>query len=257
MSVHLKWLRLTAFYFMALMVCEWASAQYDRQPLFVDMVSSEGKVVSQVMAERRRAVYPMWKGVFPFADYHIEKDTLICRGFLADTSLDREQSYRLIGPYVEFTGGQQIILIGAYDERGGRTGYWAQLSVLGDTLRRMQYEANEILSNRCYRPNGSLIHESIDCGESEPYPLNMVDVKRELAYPSAQRKQGNQGKVLVGFTVDREGRVDMKSVFVLRMPHRDFYEEVRRVLPLLRFKPAMKHGEPVPARTIVTFNFQL
>lgn len=76
-------------------------------------------------------------------------------------------------------------------------------------------------------------------------------------YPESLRQAGVDGSVLVQFTVDTLGRVDLQSVKVLRSTHSLFSEAVQRSLGGMRFKPAEVNGKRVPALAQMPFEFQL
>ena len=56
-------------------------------------------------------------------------------------------------------------------------------------------------------------------------------------YPESLRQAGIDGRVLVRFTVDTLGRVDMSSVQILESTHDLFTRAVRDALAGFRFKP--------------------
>jgi protein TonB len=76
-------------------------------------------------------------------------------------------------------------------------------------------------------------------------------------YPESLRQAGIDGSVLVQFTVDTLGRVDMQSVKILKSTHDTFSEAVRQSLGAFRFKPAEVNGKRVPALAQMPFEFHL
>ena len=76
-------------------------------------------------------------------------------------------------------------------------------------------------------------------------------------YPESLRQAGVDGSVLVQFTVDTTGRVDMGSVKVLNSTHEMFTSAVRQSLGSFRFKPAEVNGKRVPALAQMPFEFHL
>ena len=62
-------------------------------------------------------------------------------------------------------------------------------------------------------------------------------------YPEVLRQNGVDGRVLVQFTVDTLGRVDMKSIRVLKSTHDLFTAAVRNALTEFRFRPAEVDGK--------------
>jgi len=76
-------------------------------------------------------------------------------------------------------------------------------------------------------------------------------------YPEALRSAGVEGTVIVQFTVDTTGRVDMNSLKILSSTHDLFTAAVRDALTRFRFKPAEVDGRRVPAMGQMPFEFRL
>jgi len=76
-------------------------------------------------------------------------------------------------------------------------------------------------------------------------------------YPESLRQAAIDGRVLVRFTVDTSGRIDMSSVTVLASTHDLFTRAVRDALPVFRFKPAELGGHRVRALAEMPFEFQI
>jgi protein TonB len=76
-------------------------------------------------------------------------------------------------------------------------------------------------------------------------------------YPEVLRQSGVGGRVLVQFTVDTTGRVDMASVRVMQSTHDLFTQAVRSALASFRFKPAEVNGKRVAALAEMPFEFQV
>jgi len=76
-------------------------------------------------------------------------------------------------------------------------------------------------------------------------------------YPDVLRQAGIDGSVLIQFTVDTLGRVDMQSVKTLSSTHTLFTDAVRQSLGAFRFKPAEVNGKRVPALAQMPFEFHL
>jgi protein TonB len=76
-------------------------------------------------------------------------------------------------------------------------------------------------------------------------------------YPESLRQAAIDGRVLVRFTVDTSGRIDMNSVTVLASTHDLFTRAVRDALPVFRFKPAELGGHRVRALAEMPFEFQI
>jgi TonB family protein len=76
-------------------------------------------------------------------------------------------------------------------------------------------------------------------------------------YPESLRQAAIDGRVLVRFTVDTTGRIEMNSVTVLASTHDLFTRAVRDALPAFLFKPAEQGGHHVRALAEMPFEFQI
>lgn len=76
-------------------------------------------------------------------------------------------------------------------------------------------------------------------------------------YPDALRRMGLTGRVLVRFTVDTAGQIDMQTVQILSATHELFARAVREALPHFRFRPAEVAGRRVRALAEMPFEFEL
>jgi protein TonB len=76
-------------------------------------------------------------------------------------------------------------------------------------------------------------------------------------YPESLRRAGVEGDVTVQFVVDTTGRVDMRSIEVLRSTHDAFTAAVRETLEKLRFAPGAAGERKVRALAVMPFHFTL
>jgi protein TonB len=76
-------------------------------------------------------------------------------------------------------------------------------------------------------------------------------------YPEVLRQSGVGGRVLVQFTVDTTGRVDLASVRVMQSTHDLFTQAVRSALASFRFRPAEVNGKRTAALAEMPFEFQV
>jgi len=76
-------------------------------------------------------------------------------------------------------------------------------------------------------------------------------------YPEVLRLAGKEGRVVAQFVVDEEGRVEEKTVKLVRSDNMLFDEAVRSVLPRMRFAPAEIAGRKVRQLVEMPFVFAL
>jgi TonB family protein len=77
------------------------------------------------------------------------------------------------------------------------------------------------------------------------------------AYPPELITKGVQGMVQAIYVVDTTGRVDTTSIEVLTSDHPQFTQSVREALDHMRFRPALRGGQPVRQRVQQKFRFQI
>jgi TonB family protein len=77
------------------------------------------------------------------------------------------------------------------------------------------------------------------------------------AYPPELIAKGVQGMVQAIYVVDTTGRVDTTSIEVLASDHPQFTQSVREALDHMRFRPALRGGQPVRQRVQQKFRFQI
>jgi TonB family protein len=76
-------------------------------------------------------------------------------------------------------------------------------------------------------------------------------------YPERLRELGIEGSVLVRFTVDTTGRVDVKSAQIISTTNPQFSRAVLDALEGFRFKPAEVGARRVPALAEMPFEFRI
>jgi TonB family protein len=81
-------------------------------------------------------------------------------------------------------------------------------------------------------------------------------LSRELEYPKKEMKKGVQGRVIVSFVVQTNGKVGDVKVMKSVSPGLDA-EAVRAVKQLRGWNPGTKNGQPVNTRYTLPVNFKL
>lgn len=76
-------------------------------------------------------------------------------------------------------------------------------------------------------------------------------------YPESLRRAGIEGDVVVKFVVDTTGRVEMRTIEVMRSTHSAFTDAVRETLARLRFAPGAAGERKVRALAVMPFHFTL
>lgn len=76
-------------------------------------------------------------------------------------------------------------------------------------------------------------------------------------YPPALLLAKVEGEVLARFIVDSLGRADPASFMAVQTSDTAFTNAVRRALPLMKFRPAVLRGVPVPQVVVQSFAFRI
>ena len=81
-------------------------------------------------------------------------------------------------------------------------------------------------------------------------------LQEHIKYPSICQEQGVQGRVYVGFVVNRDGSiVDVK---IVKSPDPNLAKEAERVVKMMpKWKPARQNNKPVRSRFNLPVNFRL
>jgi TonB family protein len=104
------------------------------------------------------------------------------------------------------------------------------------------------------RPTGG--DEIFEVAEVQPELIGGLEgVQERLVYPSDARAEGVQGRVVVQFVVDEEGRVT--DPVVARSPDERLSEAALAAVRGAEFTPGMQRGQPVKVRFALPITFQL
>jgi TonB family protein len=81
-------------------------------------------------------------------------------------------------------------------------------------------------------------------------------IQKNLKYPESAKEKGLEGRVFIGFVVEKDG--SLSSFQVLRGVCDEIDAEAVRVLKMMpKWKPGMNNGEPVRVQYTMPFKFQL
>ena len=84
----------------------------------------------------------------------------------------------------------------------------------------------------------------------------MKFLSKNVVYPTIASENGIQGRVMVGFVVERDGSVSDVKVLRGVDPSLD-KEAIRVVKSMPKWKPGMQTGKPVRCRFTIPVNFRL
>ena len=87
--------------------------------------------------------------------------------------------------------------------------------------------------------------------------IRMLEEPVPPRYPESLRRAGIDGEVVVQFVVDTTGRVDLRTVQVVRSTHDAFTTAVRETIAKLRFAPAVGGERKMRALAVMPFHFTL
>ena len=83
----------------------------------------------------------------------------------------------------------------------------------------------------------------------------LASIQNNLVYPESAKNEGIEGRVIVQFTVDEEGRVT--NAEVVRALHPDLDAAALAALKTARFEPGRQDGRPVAVKLSLPFTFKL
>lgn len=83
----------------------------------------------------------------------------------------------------------------------------------------------------------------------------MAALQKKVNYPEMARKAGIEGKVIVQFVVNEQGKVENPKV--IRGIGGGADQEALRVIKQAEFEPGRQRGEPVPVQMSLPITFQL
>jgi protein TonB len=106
-------------------------------------------------------------------------------------------------------------------------------------------------------PSGQPLGGASELVSSSELAARILGEPPRPRYPEMLRSAGVSGRVLVQFTVDTTGRVDLSTVRVVQSAHDLFSAAVLDVLPRYRFAPAEVNGRHVRMTAQMPFDFEL
>lgn len=143
--------------------------------------------------------------------------------------------------------------------KGEKNGNFKTYYENGQLIRNDLYEDDKLVEGFCFTPDG-------DPTEYFPYIVmpRFRDgrtglrkfIEQELKYPPEAKKSGDEGYVIVVFTVDEEGNV--KDPQIVNGDKEYFNEEALRVVNLFpKWIPGKVDGVPSPVHVSVPIEFRL
>lgn len=79
---------------------------------------------------------------------------------------------------------------------------------------------------------------------------------KNVKYPSKARRNGTEGKVIVQFTIDKEGNT--KNAIIINSVSKEIDKEALRIINLMpKWIPAKQNGRPVEFKYKLPINFTL
>lgn len=141
-----------------------------------------------------------------------------------------------------------ILKLECFYKDGKKDGLFATYWENGKIKRQDTYLNGELLNGKCYDDEGEEVkyypYEILPEYENGGIESLMRFLSSNILYPISAQQAGIQGKVIVGFTIKKDGTVDKYDI--LRSLDASTDAESIRVLSLIkRWKPAILDGEPV------------
>ena len=81
-------------------------------------------------------------------------------------------------------------------------------------------------------------------------------INKNLAFPSDAKAIGVSGKVFIEFIVNEDGKIDDKSIKIVKSLHKSCDEEaIRLIRNSPRWEPALENGKPVKQQFVMPIRF--
>ncbi len=175
--------------------------------------------------------------------------------------LKNEQEYKnglLNGPFKSWREDGSLKQEARY-VKGGKSGFFKTYYENGQLTRNDLYEDDKLVEGFCFTPDGN---------PTEYFPYIVMPrfregrsglrkfIEQELKYPPEAKKRGDEGFVIIVFTVDEEGNV--KDPQIVNGDRDYFNEEALRVVNLFpKWIPGEVDGIPSPVHVTVPIEFRL
>jgi protein TonB len=132
---------------------------------------------------------------------------------------------------------------------------------LNATPTPADFGQDRIRTNGICEPDCAMVPATDTAGRqiwsSRDLMMRMLEDPVPPRYPESLRRAGIEGEVVVQFVVDTTGRVDLRTVEVLRSTHDAFTTAVRETVAKLRFAPATGGERKMRALAVMPFHFTL
>ena len=143
-----------------------------------------------------------------------------------------------------------------YGKKSGKLlTYWNN----GNPKRIDVYENDKLIEGKCINSDGiEAIHYDYEKMAEFPGGINefMQYVAKETKYPNKSRKKGIEGRVLVGFMVNKNGTIS--DIKIVQSVNKELDEEAIRVVRNMpKWEPGMEDGEAVGVSINLPISFVL
>jgi TonB family protein len=226
---------------MSMLVCGLAEAQPSVTPVDTIRVDSGAVYVSTGTSGEVDVTAEMPAGAFSLRGDPVEMTAWVDRAegqpadlhgaqiFEADSMVRGVRTMQLLRLSPDSASAYQL---------EASNGVWAGALTLPDTAARHLFVA-------LYNPKGPPPAEARPPANSRHQNAAARASALTPAYPEELRQQGITGGVLMQFVVDTTGRVDPRTIAVLRSTHPLFALAVRQALPNMKYRPATIDGRRV------------
>lgn len=133
--------------------------------------------------------------------------------------------------------------------------YWEN----GKPKRIDRYEYDKLIEGKCLNADGKEI-KFYDYEKMPEFPGGLNELMqyliKEIKYPDRARKKGVEGRVLVGFIVNKTGI--LSDIKIVQSVSDELDEEAIRVIKKMpKWEPGMQDGEAVRVSFMLPIKFRL
>lgn len=113
-----------------------------------------------------------------------------------------------------------------------------------------------ILLSSCTGVRNSGTSKKTQLEDRKPYPIGGLEtIYRNVRYPEAGRRSGAEGKIVIDFTVDTNGRT--RNITVVQGIHEACDREAVRIVRQSKWEPGIQDGQYVAVQFQLPITFRL
>jgi len=197
---------------------------------------------------------------FDVKDYFRPRNFLLMEGHYSSLHPEIEEGtfhFYKVGP-------SERNFVGNY-KAGRMSGTWKMMNKNNKLLKELHYDVDTVAKEVHMDTTGQLDKSDTTKHMTEQQPLfandptyqkMMTFIKAYIEYPPMAAHKSIEGKVVTGFTVEKDG--SLSSFSMLSSPDKDLASEALRLVSIMpKWEPGKVNGQPVRVKMTLPIRFQL